>query len=228
MNGTKGEEGYLDMLDGGDDAAAMSVGAGVMRTLGFSEDDIETLLGTGTSKAWDESKHPRHPAGTEQGGEFAPNLSVPDEPGTAPIPEGKVRRFHYTRSDSVEQIRREGLKEAHSTGVMNREPVAIWSTPEMPKTEQPVVEFWDDPEHYDIHPYARHGDITPDRIVAIHKPWHRTYRYVMQNDVPVEDLRSLGNDRLNGETGPRGLTYNDLADIVQRVRARKRFVEEDE
>lgn len=52
----------------------------------FSDDLVLARPGEIVRKAWDESKHPRHPSGSAQGGEFAGGGSAEPEPEREPWP----------------------------------------------------------------------------------------------------------------------------------------------
>src|SRR5262245_13096668 len=71
--GRRDDEGLHEpILDAGDHAAANAVSRKVAKKLGLSDADIVALFGDGgKSRGWDESKHPREPAGSPEGGQFA-------------------------------------------------------------------------------------------------------------------------------------------------------------
>ena len=166
----------------------------------------------------------RDPGGKWTSGGGA-NKKVPAAPGEAPIPQGMVRRFHYTSQNNIESIKQNGLTTSHSTGTKVGDPVAIWSNPDFPGWEKPVVEFWDDPKNYEANPIARAGNVPPNQIVAIHEPWHQEYREVKagleKGTTSLKNLRRpfLVNQPINTETG--GMTYGQLADLIESEQNKK-------
>ena len=91
---------------------------------------------------FDEAKHPRDKEGqfTESG--------VPPEPGTTPIPPGKVRAYHYT--DNLDAVEKEGLSVGKARGNTYGEPNVIWFSTEKPGDFKDYVEVFLDPEEIGI------------------------------------------------------------------------------
>jgi hypothetical protein len=130
--------------------------------------------------------------------------------GTAPIPEGHVRLWHYTRDDrNLPRLRREGIRQDKAIGHTYGEPSMVWAAAsnEPPKNihERGYVEFHAHPSELDIgrwstpeqlHSTRAHvtmqGSVPPERILAVHKPWHQTARYI------------LGDPRTSQEYAPGG------------------------
>lgn len=129
------------------------------------------------------------PAGTPQGGQFCSGDGVPAEPGSLPIPEGTVRRFHVTRA-SAGTIRREGLRMAAAKGIEGPRAIYGWSTHtdalNYGGRQQPVVEYYITKAEADYHPVAVLRDIPPAHIVAVHEPWHDMYRRAVQDGYEPE------------------------------------------
>ena len=121
--------------------------------------------------------------------------TVPKEVGETPIPKGMERRFHYTRPDRIKGIIKEGLQVKHSNGHLHGDPNGIWSEGEKYKKsyadmDRPVIEFYDDPENWKGLPYS-FKDIPPEQIVAIHHGWHKHYRYIKENKIPLSRLEKM-------------------------------------
>ena len=90
---------------------------------------------------FDESKHPRG-----YHGRWALADSVPDAPGTAPIPEGHVRLYHYTQLSkdtegqpmiervhaAAQSLRDHGIVSSKALGSTYGEPNQIWASGTMP------------------------------------------------------------------------------------------------
>jgi hypothetical protein len=136
---------------------------------------------------------------------------VPKKMGTSPIPKGMVRRFHVTGSQNIDDIKKNGLTMQKARGIEG--PKAIYSWPDEDGARSyagpygSIVEFYDHPKNYDSHPYARLGDVPKDQILAIHEPWHESYRYALENNVPSKELRDAG-----------GPDYEKAADALDKSR----------
>lgn len=124
--------------------------------------------------------------------------AVPPEPGKSPIPPGTMRRFHYTDPKNINDILKNGLTLDKARGIEG--PKAIWSTPYYPKEAEDhkaIVEFHDDPERYKklFNSSVFHFEnIKPEQIVAVHLPWHKSYRYVKQEGYTSKDLEPHKDD----------------------------------
>jgi hypothetical protein len=133
---------------------------------------------------------------------------VPPAPGTVPIPPGNVRLYHYinlrtgqTEEQALESVRQTGIDISKSRGHTYAEPNVVWASTQIPNRGKIFLEFFmpaDDarwligrprtPEDVDwLHKSG--ADVTfrdsigPDEIIAIHLPWHETYRYLKENDI---------------------------------------------
>jgi len=133
--------------------------------------------------------------------------SVPKEPSTTPIPNGMVRRFHVTQA-SPEIIRNQGLLQSAAKGFEGPKAIYSWDNYEDAKgysrNHAPIVEFYTEPNKID----GQHqfGDIPPNQIIAIHEPWHDRFRYCLENNVPIERMRSIGDK-----------DYNRAADEIEKI-----------
>ena len=152
---------------------------------------------------------------------FADAPVIPPAPGTAPIPEGTMRFFHYTSPEALPSIQQQGLlydkgRGDSGTGV-NEPSKGVWASSECPPRDtfqnRPVVEYWAHPEqlsynaeHYwDRDPVqwassGRHhvimkGDVPPEQFAAVHEPWHQHYRYLMEN-YPTPDAKHLDSPNM--------------------------------
>lgn len=142
--------------------------------------------------------------------------SVPLPPGTAPIPRGMVRRFHVSPAENIPTIEREGLTMEHAKGIEG--PLAIYSWTTVKDAveygglgrQACIVEFWDDPRHYDANPVATTTDVPPSRIVAIHQGWHEFYR-------------GFASGRLDGSAQQRARTMPDIPENAKFKRAIDQF-----
>ncbi len=132
-------------------------------------------------------------------------MAIPALPGTLPVPEGHVRRFHGTGRSRVEAIQREGLKYSSAKGVEG--PKAVYSWPDYKSAESyagldrdadtAVVEFHTPAASFKDHPYAQLNDVPPEHILGVHEGWHSSYRYAKENNLTSKELRDVGMPRYN-------------------------------
>jgi hypothetical protein len=120
--------------------------------------------------------------------------SVPSEPGTTPIPNGMVRRFHVTQA-SPETIRSQGLLQSAARGIEGPKAIYSWSNWKDAKSysgnHAPIVEFYTDPSK--IQGNHQFGDIPSNQIIAIHEPWHDRFRYCLERGVSDQIMRNTGD-----------------------------------
>jgi hypothetical protein len=146
--------------------------------------------------------------------------SIPGEFGSQPVPEGSVRVNHYTSPDAIDSIRQHGLTMQHAHESYARggtEYPSIFATAGAPKEDllraRPVVEAHIPVSSLDIGSHtsasdleSRHSvvttnqDVPPENIMAVHQPWHRTFRYV-QNDPGMEKNIMAGHYNDTGDEG---------------------------
>lgn len=141
--------------------------------------------------------------------------SIPAPFGTTPVPEGHVRVNHYTSPESMEGIRSRGIsmdraRESFSRG--GTEFPSIFANAGNPSEDllrrAPVIEAHVPVSNLDtgsmfgrptVEQQAEHArglesrqstvttnvDVPKENIVAIHEPWHSTFRY-LQNEPRTE------------------------------------------
>jgi hypothetical protein len=134
-------------------------------------------------------------------------IEVPKEPGTVPIPSNHLRLYHYTFTDP-EIIRKQGLKLSAAKGNTYGEPNMVWASLQEPNNSKTFVEFSmaiDDPRFTNMgskpsvsagvefykgrnSDFTILGDVNPSEFIAIHLPWHHTYRYLVDNNMVTEVL----------------------------------------
>jgi len=136
---------------------------------------------------------------------------VPKKMGTSPIPKGMVRRFHVTGSQNIDDIKKNGLTMQRARGIDGPKAIYSWSDEDSARSYAgpygSIVEFYDHPENYDSHRFARLGDVPKDQILAIHEPWHERYRYALEENIPSTVLRDAG-----------GPDYEKAADALDKSR----------
>lgn len=139
--------------------------------------------------------------------EVAGKIEVPSEPGTVPIPSNHLRLYHYTHGD-LDQVKKHGLKLSQAQGHTYGEPDVVWASLQQPGTYKNFVEFsmaindprfnkWlgaaPDPsagvEFYKGrgNDFTIMGDINPSEFIAVHEPWHHTYRYIVDEPDGIEN-----------------------------------------
>lgn len=110
-----------------------------------------------------------------------PKWEVPAEPGSTPTPEGKVKLYHQTARSSISPIRKQGIEARQPVegprGIYAAEPnkkgEGFYGHPNHKST----IEFHVDKSEYNA-PFVHRNKVEPDKIVAGHKPWHATVRYI--------------------------------------------------
>lgn len=121
--------------------------------------------------------------------------------GTKPIPEGHVRVNHYTSPEGAEGIKREGLSMARAHESFARggtEFPSIFMNAGAPSETllraRPVVEAHVPTSQLDIGSHrspreleahqstvTTNVDVPRENILAVHEPWHQTFRYIMED-----------------------------------------------
>jgi len=158
--------------------------------------------------------------------------AVPLAPGTAPIPDGHFRFFHYTAADP-NAIGREGIDISFARGHLDSEPDQIWATTKAPdKVFKTFVEFSlppDDPriggtigrKRLGIDAQATFtGSINPEDVIAVHERWHDQYRWIMNNPKKLKEVLEGKHDRLLTEDSPAGRA---TAEIKNSARSEERL-----
>ena len=151
--------------------------------------------------------------------EINAKVEVPDEPGTVSISPNHLRLYHYTSVDP-KILKREGLKRSAAKGHTYGEPDVVWASLTLPSDSKIFVEFSmaiDDPrfakwagnapdssagvEYYKGRgsDFTIYGDISPSEFIAIHEPWHHTYRYLVKENMVEEILRGDFDHLLDGK-----------------------------
>ncbi len=112
------------------------------------------------------------------------------KPGTAPLPPGTVRRFHYTDDEeSLKSIAKNGLLVERSKSWKYGDPKAIWSSPRQ-ISDKPQIEFWEYPENIISNIY-QFKNVLPNQILALHEPWHELYWLLIEDHSPEEIISKL-------------------------------------
>lgn len=158
-------------------------------------------------------------------------IDVPAEPGTVPVPSDHLRLYHYTSADPA-VLKSEGLLLSRSKGLTYGEPQFVWASLKQPGDHKTYVEFSvpiDDPRFsmFGARPDAHRGvefyrgrsndftlagDVSPSEFIAVHEPWHRHYRYMVENGF-VAAVLAGEHDDLTADRFP------DEAKAVQAVKA---------
>jgi hypothetical protein len=123
-----------------------------------------------------------------------PKWEVPKEPGTEPIPKDHVRLFHQTKSSTLSRIRK--------TGIESRQPVegpkgiyadtkGFYGKPH----EVPTAEFHVHKSQFDS-PFVHRDKVEPEKIIATHKPWHASVRYIDNDPILKREVEQGQHDDL--------------------------------
>lgn len=136
-----------------------------------------------------------------------PAKGLPPEPGTATLPKDHVRLYHQTSAENLPSIEREGLRFDKARGIEG--PKGIWaSEPYLSHRSgegsgfygspdsTPTIEFSMHKDEWKQHFPAIQRDIKPSEILAIHHPFHRHVRYLVDND-RIDDVKNGKLDNLN-------------------------------
>lgn len=138
---------------------------------------------------------------------------LPPEMGTTPTPDGHVRLYHQTHPDLVPRIMAEGLRA--DLGGRHGDPEGLWASSGKPfydaaghlatfEIHVPVEHLTDRASWTNmvrdgsVHPHlwqVEHHSVVvgetvqPGQIVAVHLPWHRHARYMI-NEGLQQQVRS--------------------------------------
>lgn len=113
---------------------------------------------------------------------------IPLPPGSTPIPKDHVRLYHQTVGDAaLDSIKKDGIKLKNAKGYegpkgIYSDPKGFYGSPE----DRHTVEFSVHKDEYEknkkhlFNPTFQR-DIKPSEIIALHRPWHKTVRYIRDN-----------------------------------------------
>jgi hypothetical protein len=143
----------------------------------------------------------------------AHSREVPSAPGETPIPLNHVRLYHYTRwpegtteEQAAERLWQGGIDIGKARGSTYGEPNVVWGSTQLPNRGKVYAEFSvhkDDPRwgigkprtskdvdwlHKSGADVTFMGSIKPEEIMAVHMPWHHTYRYLKEHNMFPEVL----------------------------------------
>jgi hypothetical protein len=133
---------------------------------------------------------------------------VPDKPGTVPIPDGHVRLYHQTSEENLRSIRRNGIQLSKAKGYEG--PKAIYADEHGfygEPHEVPTVEFHVPKESFS-RPFVKMDVVPPENIIAVHRPWHETARYI-EDDKEIRDavLRGEHDDLKSDQKYGKAIRY---------------------
>lgn len=146
--------------------------------------------------------------------------SIPEPFGTRPVPEGHVLVNHYTSEEAIPSILREGLKiskaqESYQRGTTEY-PHTFATAGHPTKTVESaraLVEAHFPMSSLDIGRHSdpreleqRQGtvttgeDIAPEKIVAVHQPWHQRFRYLQGHPDMEKNIMAGHYDDIDRDT----------------------------
>lgn len=103
------------------------------------------------------------------------------------VPEGSIRRLHYTSDDdTLEQIKQQGLLVDKSRGHVQGDPKAIFSNPasedilkQLRGNEKPIVEFHAPSDNIIGDQYS-YADVSPEQILGVYPSWYSKLIYLVE------------------------------------------------
>ncbi len=127
------------------------------------------------------------------------NLTIPAEPGTAPIKPGYIRLYHQTTVDNLMKIKQTGITIANAKGIEGPRAIyagtsGFYGSP----TEHPTVEFQISKNMCDP-PFVLQ-DVPVENIIGGHLPWHNHARYIEEDPELIKEVLDGRFDNLN-DTG---------------------------
>jgi len=148
-----------------------------------------------------------------------PKWKIPKSPGTESLKKGHVRLYHQTGKSNLSNIRRKGIESRQPT----EGPKGIYADEKGfygdPK-ETPTAEFSVKKDNFSF-PFVHQDKVKAKRIIATHKDWHETVRYIQNNKGMVE--RVLAGKFDNLMDGTMGEKYSKaIRFIKKRAKANKK------
>jgi hypothetical protein len=157
-----------------------------------------------------------------------PRYEVPAEPGSTPTPEGKVKLYHQTHGRHISSIRKKGLESRQPVegpkgiyaATPNKEGKGFYGHP----NDTPTIEFHVKKKDWNA-PFVHRDKVEPKKIVAAHKPWHSTVRYIdadpdlrkdVENDKDGKYSKLLKDPTLKGDKTVKGVRF-----VMKRAKAKK-------
>lgn len=140
---------------------------------------------------------------------------LPPRPGEASIPDGNVRLYHQTSEANLDSIAKNGIKITHRPGAEG--PLGVWksATGFYGKPDSlPTVEFSVPKDESDDSmggPLFR--DIKPEEIHAIHRPWHKTARYIIKHG--HDTLSSINNGEFDDRIKNIDMNDSSVPDYIK-------------
>tara|TARA_R110000868_G_scaffold222060_2_gene473943 strand:- start:1223 stop:1714 length:492 start_codon:yes stop_codon:yes gene_type:complete len=126
-----------------------------------------------------------------------PKWEIPDEPGTKPIPRGHVRLYHQTQKKNLSNIRRKGIlphQPVEGPRGIYADTKGFYGKP----SETPTAEF--SVHKKDWHaPFVHRDKVEKKKLIATHKDWHQTVRYIDDNAETKKRVLSGEHDDLIGK-----------------------------
>lgn len=125
-------------------------------------------------------------------------MDLPAEPGTQSIPDGYVRLYHQTDTESLSSIAKEGLSIQYAKGIEGPRAIYAGETPFYgPVETRPTLEFIVPKDQWEA-PFVLQ-DVQPNQIIAAHYPWHRRVRYLEDNPASMQKALAGEFDDLDGD-----------------------------
>ena len=157
-----------------------------------------------------------------------PRYEVPAEPGSTPTPDHLVKLYHQTHGKHISSIRKKGIESRQPVegpkgiyaATPSREGKGFYGHPD----DTPTIEFHVDKSEWHA-PFVHRDKVEPSKIVAAHKPWHSTVRYIdadpdLRRDVETDkdgEYSKMIKDPINkGDKTARGVRF-----VMKRAKAQQ-------
>jgi len=158
-----------------------------------------------------------------------PRWEVPAEPGSTPTPKGQVKLYHQTHGRNISSIRKKGIESRQPVegpkGIYASEPDSKGKGFYGHPNDTPTIEFHTKKKDWN-RPFVHRDKVEPKKIVAAHKPWHSTVRYIdadpdLRRDIETDkdgEYSKMLKDPINkGDKTTRGVRF-----VMKRAKAQKK------
>lgn len=141
-----------------------------------------------------------------------PKWTIPKSPGTKTLKKDHVRLYHQTKKSNLSNIRRKGIEARQPVegpkGIYADEK-GFYGKPE----ETPTAEFSVKKKDFSF-PFVKKDMVKAKEIIATHKDWHETVRYIQSNKGMVKKV--LDGEYDNLMDGSAGAKYSKAVRFIKK------------